>query len=363
MNTTVKIILFFVGTFIATVVFIVVLLQFSKTLGMRARNDTENRWNQNVKPSLGGIAIFLSVFISIITYLISQPHENVFGSSSFVFFFIGMCLAFFMGLTDDAFDTKPLLKLTTQILCGVCVVLSKSVIPVSEIDALNAAITIIWIVGVMNSLNMLDNMDGITASVSGAAFLNFLIISLWFCCDLLDIYVFIIIGFMGSILGFLAFNKPPSKLFMGDSGSQLIGYAVAYFSVYILWNFKGIQEIPFWLSTLILLLILALPFIDTFTVVFNRIARGVSPAHGGKDHTTHHMVYAGFNEGQVWITYTLLALFLGSLGFVMLYLHGLGWNAWTLLLLIPFFVVFYLLFRLTHVVKSSQKKPNSPNHS
>ncbi|NBN99004.1 MAG: hypothetical protein EBV19_07175 [Flavobacteriia bacterium] len=108
MNTTVKIILFFVGTFIATVVFIVVLLQFSKTLGMRARNDTENRWNQNVKPSLGGIAIFLSVFISIITYLISHPHENVFGSSSFVFFFIGMCLAFFMGLTDDAFDTKPL---------------------------------------------------------------------------------------------------------------------------------------------------------------------------------------------------------------------------------------------------------------
>lgn len=93
-----------------------------------------------------------------------------------------------------------------------------------------------------------------------------------------DIYVFILIGFIGAVLGFLTYNKPPSKLFMGDSGSQLIGYTVAFFSVYLLWNFKGVNEIPFWLSTLMLMMILAAPFVDTFTVVFNRIKRGTSPA-------------------------------------------------------------------------------------
>jgi UDP-GlcNAc:undecaprenyl-phosphate GlcNAc-1-phosphate transferase len=363
MSTNLKLALFFAGTFVATVVFIIVLLEFSKTLGIRGNNNTEKRWNRNVKPSIGGIAIFLSVFISIVTYLISHPSENIFSNASFVYFFLGMCLAFFMGLTDDAFDTKPLIKLGSQIMCGVLVVASDNVIPISDLFGVNAIFTVIWTVGVMNSLNMLDNMDGITASVAVAVFVNFMVIILWFCCNVLDIYVFILIGFIGAVLGFLTYNKPPSKLFMGDSGSQLIGYTVAFFSVYLLWNFKGVNEIPFWLSTLMLMMILAAPFVDTFTVVFNRIKRGTSPAKGGKDHTTHHLFYAGFSEFQVWVVFSLISFILGAMGILMLYLYTLGITYWILPLISPLLGIFYLLFRLTHVVKSPPSHSSSNTNS
>jgi UDP-GlcNAc:undecaprenyl-phosphate GlcNAc-1-phosphate transferase len=362
-TTYIKLALFFTGTLVATIIFILVLLEFSKTLGIRGKNNTEKRWNQNVKPSIGGIAIFLSVFISIVTYLVSHPTENVFSNSSFIFFFLGMCLAFFMGLTDDAFDTKPLMKLGSQIMCGILVVASNNVIPVSGFFEINALFTVFWTVGVMNSLNMLDNMDGITASAAIAIFIQFMVINLWFCCNVLDVYVFILIGFIGSALGFLTYNKPPSKLFMGDSGSQLIGYTVAFFSVYLLWDFKGVSEIPFWLSTLTLMMILAVPFVDTFTVVFNRIKRGVSPAKGGKDHTTHHLFYAGFSEVKVWITFSLISIVLGGLGIVMLYLYNLGVKYWILPLITPLLGTFYFLFRLTHVVKSPTPNSKSTSNS
>lgn len=363
MNTEIKLALFFSGTFVATILFMIVLLEFSKTLGMRGKNNTEKRWNKNVKPSIGGIAIFLSVFISIITYLISHPSENVFSNASFVFFFLGMCLAFFMGLTDDAFDTKPIMKLSSQIACGIFVVFSNNVIPLSDYFWINAFFTVLWTVGVMNSLNMLDNMDGITASVATSVLVNFIIISLWFCCDVLDVYVFIVIGFIGSILGFLTFNLPPSRLFMGDSGSQLIGYTIAFFSVYILWNFKGTTDVPFWISTLTLMMILAVPFIDTFTVVFNRIRGGISPAKGGKDHTTHYLFYAGFSEFQVWLTFTIISTIFGFIGFLMLYLNSMGLNYWTLLFITPLFGTFYYLFRLTHVAKPPSQNSNSSSIS
>jgi UDP-GlcNAc:undecaprenyl-phosphate GlcNAc-1-phosphate transferase len=206
-------------------------------------------------------------------------------------------------------------------------------------------------------------MDGITASVAIAVFTNFIVINLVFCCNVLVIYVFILIGFIGAVLGFLTYNKPPSKLFMGDSGSQLIGYTVAFFSVYLLWNFKGTIEIPFWLSTLILMMILAAPFVDTFTVVFNRIKRGISPAKGGKDHTTHHLVYAGFSEFQVWVTFSLISVILGCIGILMLYFYTLGITYWILPLISPLLVLFYFLFRLTHVVKSPTSHSKSSTNS
>lgn len=356
MNWNLKLFLFFSGTFISTLMFIVVLIRFAKTLGIRGNNSKELRWNQNSKPSLGGIAIFLSLFSSIFTYLVTHPSENIFSNTSFVLFFMGMCLAFFMGLTDDAFDTRPFFKLTMQISCGVLIASSNNLIPVSTYSGLNAFVTVLWTVGLMNSLNMLDNMDGITASVANSIFLILILISLIFCCNILDIYIFILVGFVGAIFGFLVFNKPPSKLFMGDSGSQLIGYTVAFFSVHVIWDFKGEIELSFWGKTIILLLIFSMPFIDTFTVVFNRIRRGVSPAKGGKDHTTHHLVYSGFSEFKVWLFYSICSITLGFLGFYMLYLQTKGYLYWTLLLIIPLLVLFYFLFRLTHVYHAHTPK-------
>lgn len=349
----VKLLLYFLGTMGFTLLLVYLLLGFAKSLGIRSKNDVSVRWSNTSKPSLGGIAIFISVFMAIVIYLISHPTQNVFGNQRFLSFFLGISLAFMMGLADDAFNTKPLIKLVTQVLCGLSVISSELIIPATGNYWIDATLTTIWVVGLMNSLNMLDNMDGITASVSISILLMLLALGSFFIPISIDIHTFIMIGLIGSLSGFLIVNAPPSKLFMGDSGSQIIGYTISFYSIYYLWNSEQ-SHAPFGITFYVALLILAIPFIDTFTVSFNRLKQGKSPAKGGKDHTTHHMVYRGLTELQTFVFFTISSFVLGTCGLLVFYLYYIGLNYFSLLPLLLFFPVFYFLFKNTHDFKAPQ---------
>jgi UDP-GlcNAc:undecaprenyl-phosphate GlcNAc-1-phosphate transferase len=353
----VKLLFYFLGTMGFTLLMVFLLLGFAKSLGIRSKNDISVRWSNTSKPSLGGIAIFSSVFMAIIIYLISHPTENIFGNQRFLLFFLGISLAFFMGLADDAFNTRPLIKLVTQVICGLSVVASDLLIPATSNYWIDATLTIVWVIGLMNSLNMLDNMDGITASVAISILLMLLTFGLFFSSSTVDIHTFIIIGLVGSLSGFLMVNAPPSKLFMGDSGSQLIGYAIAFYSIYHLWYNEPSQP-PFWVTFYVALMILAIPFIDTFTVSFNRMKQGKSPAKGGKDHTTHHLVYLGFTERQTFFFVAITSMILGASGLLVFYLYTLNLYYFSLLPVLLFFPVFYFLFKNTHEFKAPKDKNN-----
>jgi UDP-GlcNAc:undecaprenyl-phosphate GlcNAc-1-phosphate transferase len=354
----VKLLFYFLGTMGFTLLMVLLLLGFAKSLGIRSKNDISVRWSNTSKPSLGGIAIFSSVFMAIIIYLISHPTENVFGNQRFLLFFLGISLAFFMGLADDAFNTQPLIKLVTQVICGLSVVASDLLIPATSNYWIDATLTIVWVIGLMNSLNMLDNMDGITASVAISILLMLLAFGLLFSSSTVDIHTFIMIGLVGSLSGFLMVNAPPSKLFMGDSGSQLIGYTIAFSSIYYLW-YNEPSHPPFWVTFYVALLILAIPFIDTFTVSFNRIKQGKSPAKGGKDHTTHHLVYLGFTERQTFLFVAITSMILGASGLLVFYLYTLNLHYFSLLPVLLFFPVFYFLFKNTHEYKAPKNNNNS----
>lgn len=350
-----KLLLYFLGTLCFTLLVVYLLLGFAKSLGIRSKNDIHVRWSNTSKPSLGGIAIFASIFMAIIVYLISHPTDNIFGNQRFLYFFFGISLAFFMGLADDAFNTRPLIKLGSQIICGISLIIGNLLIPISNIFWIDSVITIIWVVGLMNSLNMLDNMDGITASISLNIFSFLLVFSFLFNSIAFDIYSFIVVGIIGSLGGFLLVNAPPSKLFMGDSGSQVIGYTVSFFSIYHLWD-QAPNDTPEWVTIYVAIMILAIPFIDTFTVSFNRIKQGKSPAKGGKDHTTHHMVYRGFSERQTFILFWTVSFLLGSLGLLIMFLYQKQFSFFSSLLLLPFFIAFYYLFKNTHAHKAPNNK-------
>ena len=343
-----KFLLFFLGTFCFTLFMVFVLLGFAKSLGIRSKNDIHVRWSNLSKPSLGGIAIFVSIFLAVVVYEITHPNENVFGNRTFLSFFAGICCAFLMGLADDAFNTRPLIKLFTQILCGISLVIGNAIIPISNSFWVDAFLTIFWTVGLMNSLNMLDNMDGITSGVSISIFTLILAFSFIFSGATINIHTFILIALIGSLGGFLLHNAPPSKLFMGDSGSQIIGYSVAFYTAYFILVPQR-NDYPMWLIIYVALMILALPFIDTFTVTFNRIKKGQSPAKGGKDHTTHYLIYRGFSERKTFLFYWITSFILGCAGLVMLWLYNLGFSYFSLLPLILFFITFYFLFKNTHV--------------
>ncbi|MDZ7898039.1 MAG: MraY family glycosyltransferase [Arcicella sp.] len=159
--------------------------------------------------------------------------------------------------------------------------------------------TVTWVVGMMNSINMLDNMDGIVSSVSLVSLgLALMIIFSSGSQNLMDIIL--ITAVAGALIGFLFFNWNPAKIYMGDTGSQFLGAFLSWVSIQYFWQFRdfsagGIQVKQFLIPALAFIV----PLIDTVTVTLRRLARGVSPFVGGRDHTTHHLAYLGIKDKNV----------------------------------------------------------------
>ncbi|MCH7535882.1 MAG: undecaprenyl/decaprenyl-phosphate alpha-N-acetylglucosaminyl 1-phosphate transferase [Bacteroidetes bacterium] len=226
--------------------------------------------------------------------------------------FIGLLftttLAFLMGLADDAYNTKPLLKLFVQISCGVIFVITDTKIQLFSNQLLNSVCTVMWVVGIMNSINMLDNMDAITASVSAIIILAAIALII-LKQDYSSIYLLIFIGVLASLIGFLFFNWHPSRMHMGDTGSQFLGLLLAFVGVTYFWNGEDIEGNKILSKQIISsLLIFIIPLSDTITVIINRMLNRKSPFVGGKDHTTHYLHYLGMSDRQIALGFTGITL-------------------------------------------------------
>jgi len=338
----------------------VLLLNFSKSLGIRNKNDVVIRWSNESKPSLGGVSFFVVFVFGAIAYsIVFSDAPNIFQNKQYVGLFAAGSLAFLMGLADDAFNTKPLIKLFVQIVCGVIFVLTDSSIDFFHSFYLDAGLSIVWVVIIMNSLNMLDNMDGITGTTVFFILLTCLVAS-WIIFPFhINVWSLILISILGAVVGFLTMNIHPSKLFMGDAGSQFIGLFVAFYGIKFLWNIGSADPgnlHPSWLGFCIALIAFTPTAADTLTVVINRLRKGKSPMVGGKDHTTHHLVYAGLSDKNVWLVFVGIG-FLASLISVVL-VHFITMNTY---LPVAFFVsyfvlVFFLLYRNTIKYPAPEKK-------
>lgn len=323
------------------------LLRFSKSLGIRNKNDVFVRWSNESKPSLGGVSFYIVFIFSAVAYSIIFSNDNIFQNKQYIGLFIAGTLAFAMGLADDAYNTKPLFKLFIQILCGFLFVWTDTLIHVSTNFYLDAAATVIWVVIIMNSLNMLDNMDGITATVVLSILFSCLF-SNWIITDFnTSIWSISMIAVIGAVSGFLMYNIHPSKLFMGDAGSQFIGLFVAFFAIHDLWN-SGIESGSVnWLSAFIVMVAFTPAAVDTLTVVINRLRKGQSPMVGGKDHTTHHLVYAGLNDRTVWYVFLAISCVSTILTVLMLQLLKLKLDIAIAFFALYTVIVFIVLYRNT----------------
>lgn len=330
------------------------LLRFSQSLGIRNKNDVVIRWSNQSKPSLGGIGLFLGFLGGMIIYLIIEPELNLFGNLEFLGLFFSSSLAFSMGLADDAYDTKPLFKLFIQISCGLFLLFTGTSITLFNQEVIDGIITVVWVIILMNSLNMLDNMDGITATTVLFTLLSCLVAGMLTGNESQIYWMYILIAVIGAILGFLKYNINPSKMFMGDAGSQFIGLFVAFFTIKFLWNLDGVTEHHPWVSLILTLTALTPAAADTLTVVINRLLEGKSPMVGGKDHTTHHLVYAGFKDKQVWIIFSVIGFISFVLSVLIVYLALNNQLHYIAFFLLYFLLVFGLLYRNT--IKYSYKK-------
>ena len=349
---------FFVVTIIFSFLLNGLLLKFSKTLGIRNTKETVIRWSEQSKPSIGGISFYVIFLLSITSYsFIFGNSTSVLDNNQFLGIVASCTVAFLMGLADDAYNTRPFLKFLAQVLCAVILILSGVIIRIFPWELANYFFTVFWVVGMMNSLNMLDNMDAVTTTVSITIIIAAILIIALDHDFFTNIHVLLLFGIMGALIGFLYYNWHPSKLFMGDTGSQFLGVFLAGIGILYFWNSpdsKGniVQSKQFFVSILTFII----PICDTSTVVINRLMRGQSPFIGGKDHTTHHLSYMGLSDRQVSLVFAGLS-FLSMLCtiFITYYI-----NNWGYIHILIFGSYFLLIFGLLFYV-SKTTKPHPDN--
>ncbi len=344
---TISLICFTFGGFIAAYICNLLLLRFSESLGIRNKNDVTIRWNNLSKPSLGGVSFFVVFIFFCFVYSILFPEDALFTNRKYIGLFTAGTLAFSMGLADDAYNTRPLLKLTAQILCGLIIIYTGTIIHLTSNIFFNKFLTVFWVVLLMNSLNMLDNMDGITGTV-----VLFILVaclgSNWLINGLNDsIWSTLICTIIGGIIGFLSYNIHPSKLFMGDAGSQFIGFFVSFITIDNLWLVGNSANLSFnYIGVLLVIICFTVPFSDTLSVVINRIRKGKSPMVGGKDHTTHHLVYSGLNDKQVWVVFLILSATAAVLTLISIYSFKVGGKFHYFIPLFSLIVFIYLFSKI-----------------
>ena len=297
---------FIVALIISVVVGIVsnsLVINFAKTMGIRNKNDVTIRWSNESKPSLGGVSMFFVFLVSgfVFSLLLSEELTQI--QTEFIGLVVATSLGFAMGISDDAYDTRPFMKLAAQIACGVIFAFTGNHVQLFDSEIVNIIITILWVVTLMNSLNMLDNMDGITGTVT--LFVLASCLALYWMTNgfFINIWTLMMVVSIGAMIAFLKFNINPSKIFMGDGGSQFVGVIVAFFTIKVLFTEELFSNDSSLLGPILALVMLTPAAADTLTVVINRLKNGQSPMVGGKDHTTHHLVYSGKTDKQVWFVF------------------------------------------------------------
>ena len=261
----------------------------------RISKPREDRWSKHPTPILGGIAIYLSFLVAVLTAfpLEEIPLELITGAS----------LAFLTGLIDDFRPLNPAAKMIGIMLAASAMVSSGYSTAFFPSPGANIVASLIWIAVITNAFNLLDNMDGLTAGTAliVSAFLGF-----FFFISGSTFFFIASLAVVGSTLAFWVFNFPPASIYMGDSGSLFLGALLATMSIA-----REPQASSVFAIVAIPAMVFLLPILDTALVSLTRIFRGQSPFQGGRDHTSHRLVSLGLSERQTLFILLAVAVFSG----------------------------------------------------
>jgi UDP-GlcNAc:undecaprenyl-phosphate/decaprenyl-phosphate GlcNAc-1-phosphate transferase len=281
--------------------------------GGLVRDVQADRWHDRPTPAIGGIAIFIGFGVAIsVGYLLDPNTTRQFGIHAAAKAVVPIApwegllaaatVAFVLGLVDDFRALRPRTKLLGQLAAASVLLLSGIGLWITDIYAIDAVISMFWFIGITNAVNLLDNMDGVAAGVSGIA-AGYL--ALIFALEgQLPLAMFALALCM-SLLGFLAHNYPPARIFMGDSGSLFVGLSLAGLALAPAPG--GTRSLAAVMAAPVL--ILGVPILDTTLVTIGRLLEGRPVSMGGKDHTSHRFVSMGLPEKRTaWLLWGLAAL-------------------------------------------------------
>jgi UDP-GlcNAc:undecaprenyl-phosphate GlcNAc-1-phosphate transferase len=264
----------------------------------------EDRWHTRPIALLGGVAIGASLLVA----MLSAGHIGALGVLP-----VAAGLMFAMGLADDIWSLKPATKLVVEI--GVATLFLFYGYRLNWVHGVTVdwMLTLIWIVGLTNAFNLLDNMDGLCGGVAVVAGAAFLVTALPVTAGSPAFYqVQYLAALIGALLGFLVYNAYPASIFMGDSGSLLIGMSLAGLTLTLGSTITGGQNV---ISVIAVpMLVLLIPIFDTTLVTISRMISGRPTSMGGRDHSSHRLVAIGLSERSAVMLLWLLAAAGGGIG-------------------------------------------------
>lgn len=259
-------------------------------------------------PRLGGIAIAVSFFLGFILYSISY-HNKV--NTEYIFLLISGLIIFTVGIIDDLIELSAKKKLLAQLIATIVLIIGGfklNRIFIIDLDqniylkVLSYVVTFIGIVGVINAYNLIDGLDGLCGSITFVTFITYGFIY-YRTVPLVSATFFI---FAMAILGFLVFNWPPAKVFMGDNGSTFLGFSVVAFALYTEQDVNTSMTVYEFTKILVLLNLTAIPVTDTLAAVWRRTRDHRPIMSPDKSHIHHKLLNIGFSKTGV--LYLLLSI-------------------------------------------------------
>lgn len=333
----------FLLAFITTFVITPYTIKLAKRLGAVDLPKDERRINKKPMPRLGGMAVIAGFAVSVVYLLVVMSIErsiNLFGEENYYIKLMGFLIgAVILGITcfiDDVKNIHPLAKLTGQILAAIVVVSTGTVIQSINIPFLDKLvpnnifsiiITIGWIIGITNAINLIDGLDGLSSGISLISCLS--LIMIFALNDSPLIAILLVTALAGALTGFLPFNFNPAKTFIGDTGSNFLGYSLAVISI------LGVAKTYTAIVIVAPLIILGIPVFDTLWAIIRRVIKGKSLkaiVTADKGHLHHKLLKKGFTQKEAVLTLYGISATLGM--FTVILLESGIWKALSFALIV-----------------------------
>ena len=338
-NIAIAFLLAFIVSFMATPYTI----KIANKIGAVDIPKDKRRMHTKKMPKFGGPAVIVGFIVSMFYLIIVMSIEgslNLFTEQEYgkklLGVFFGIVVIAITGVIDDIKTLKPWQELVGQMIAAIIVVSFGTQIEHLSIpflykiglnEVFSTIITIIWIVGITNAINLIDGLDGLSSGISLISCISLLIIFLMNDSPIIATVIVTAMG--GALVGFLPYNFSPAKTFIGDTGSNFLGFMLAVVSI------LGVAK-TYTMAVIVLpVIVLGLPIFDVIFAIIRRIVKGKSIKavfKPDKGHLHHRLVEKGFSQKQaVLILYGLSA----SLGMFAIILFDSGiWKALSFLLMI-----------------------------
>lgn len=277
------------------------IIKIAKKFSIYDKPDFKRKIHKSSIPLLGGVAIYLGFISAFLIF--ARIDTRIIG------FVITSFAIFIMGLLDDMYDIPAIFKMLIELGCALYIAISIDRLDIGQyllkkdvsIAIFDIIVSALWIAGVINAINIVDGVDGLAGGVSAIVAIGFVIIGFISNNQLM---VVLALSLLGSIIGFLFYNKNPARVFMGDAGSTFLGYILSILSI------MSVNTSNNKASIVAPILILGVPLFDTGCAILRRFFNKKNIFSADNDHIHHRLLNMGYSQKKtVYVICSISILF------------------------------------------------------